>query len=130
MKRLTIVFWIFGALIFSSCVQETHLKTIHFKLDMTSVENPHQVGVKGDFGQQPWKETFPLSDNNHDGIFEGTWTNKTAKNHFQFKFVHQSDQFELTNQNNRVISFEYKPQTFTYEAVFNNPDAILQGENL
>jgi len=77
-------------LLLSSCVQETHLKTVTFKVDMSAIENASQVGVRGQFTDNPWTETFALTDENNDGIYEGTFSEKTAVNQVQFKFVHRN----------------------------------------
>ncbi len=108
-------------LITQSCVQETHTKTVTFKVDMSAIENPENVGIRGNFTDNPWNETAPLTDENDDGIFEGTFSQKTAVNQIQFKFVNQSSDYELKGSDNRVIEFEYQPETIVYEAVFNNP---------
>lgn len=105
-----------------SCVQETHLKTVTYKVDMNGFENVDKVGIRGAFTDNPWQETIYFTDDDNDGIFEGTITQKTAQNSVEFKFVNQDDQFELKDQGNRRINFEYKPETILYEAEFDNPD--------
>ena len=105
-----------------SCVQETHLKTVTFKVDMRSVENPAQVGIRGNFTDNSWNETLLMTDQDMDGIYELTIERKTAANDIEFKFVNQYDEFELQGQDNRSIVFEYKPETIAYEAVFNKPN--------
>lgn len=107
-----------------SCVQDTHTKTVTFKVDMTNIENPENVGIRGDFTSNPWNETFPLTDDNGDGFYEGTFSQKTAINQIQFKFVNNKSDYELRGFDNRVINFEYKPETITYKAVFNNSDKV------
>ena len=104
-----------------SCVQETHTKTVTFKVDMSAVENPQNVGIRGNFTDNSWSDTIPLTDDNNDGIYEGTLSQKTAVNGIQFKFVN-NDAFELDGKDNRSIVFEYKPETIVYEAIFNNPE--------
>ncbi|WP_422104135.1 hypothetical protein [Winogradskyella sp.] len=111
-----------------SCVQETHTKTVTFKVDMTGVEHPENVGIRGNFTSNPWNETASLTDDNGDGIYEGTFSQKTAINGIQFKFVNNNE-FELEGQDNRRIQFEYKPETIVYEAVFNNPKGQQQTIN-
>lgn len=102
----------------TSCVQEKHKKTIHFSLDMTQVEDVRNVGVRGT-NPLSWNETLPLTDKDQDGIYETSIEIFSADNGIEFKFVNQNDQFELPNQNNRVISFKYKPEDIIYEAIFN-----------
>ncbi|WP_299763928.1 hypothetical protein [uncultured Dokdonia sp.] len=105
-----------------SCVQEEHLKTVTFKVDMTAVKPISQVGVKGEFTNPPWKEILPLTDTNRDGIYELTVSQTTAVSNVEFKFVHNGI-YELLGKDNRKLHFEYKPETLVYEGVFNNPDA-------
>ena len=112
-------------LVSQSCVQETHTKTITFKVDMNSIENITNVGIRGNFTSNPWNETAPLADDNNDGIYEGTFSQKTAINSIEFKFVNNND-FELKGQDNRTISFEYQPETIIFEAVFDNPKGKQQ----
>nr|WP_321234114.1 hypothetical protein [uncultured Psychroserpens sp.] len=107
-------------IIYFSCVQERHLKTITFKLDMRDVENLGNVGIRGDFTSNPWNETVLLSDHNNDSIFEGTFSEKTAANQIQFKFVNQHMVYELQDSDNRIITFKYQPETLVYEAIFND----------
>ncbi len=130
MKSTTLKFISFTCFLLIGCVQKTHQKTLHFKVDMTFVENPLDVGVRGDFGQNPWKETMPLTDADGDGIYDGQLITKTAQNTMQFKFINHGDRFELSGKDNRVISFEYRPEIIVYEAVFNDPNAkIVDGRN-
>ena len=109
-------------IITQSCVQETHTKNVTFRVDMNAVENVSKVGVRGNFTDNPWNETAPLTDDNGDGIYEGTFSQKTAINQIQFKFVNNGSEFELEGSDNRTIEFEYKPENIIYEAVFNNPN--------
>lgn len=108
--------------LFTNCVQETHLKTVTFKVNMNGLENVDKVGIRGTFTDNPWQETIYFSDDDNDGIYKGTITQKTAQNSVEFKFVNQDDQFELKDKGNRRITFEYKPETILYEAAFDNPD--------
>lgn len=106
----------------TSCVQETHLKTVTFKVNMNGLETVDKIGVRGPFTDKPWQETIYFTDDDNDGIYQGTITQKTAQNSVEFKFVNQDDQFELKDQGNRRITFEYKPENILYEADFDNPD--------
>ncbi|WP_298516405.1 hypothetical protein [uncultured Kordia sp.] len=108
----------------TSCVQETYLKTVTVKLDMNGVSTTENVGVKGNFTNPSWKQVIPLTDDDHDGIFEATLSQKTAVNAIQFKFVNQG-QYELKDQPNRTLEFKYKPETITYEAIFDVPKATI-----
>ena len=114
-----------ACLVLSSCVQETHQKNITVAVDMTGVENVSNVGIRGNFTSPPWSETIPLEDTDGDGIYSGNFTRQAANDNISFKFVNQNDQFELQGQNNRSLQFEYKPETITYSAVFDNPEADI-----
>ena len=110
-------------LLLSACVQETHLKTVTFSLDMTELEIVENVGIRGNFTSNPWNETLPLSDKDGNGIFEATFSQKTAINQIQFKFTHRGE-YELKGEDNRVLSFVYEPETIIYKAIFNNKNDI------
>jgi hypothetical protein len=129
MKLTTPLRVAFIAIILNSCVQKTHLKTIQLKLDMTNVENPSDVGLRGEFGSNPWNETVYLADDDGDGIYEGSITKQTGQGSIEFKFVNHHEEFELQGQNNRFIIFKYHPETLIYEAVFNNTTANIISSN-
>ncbi|WP_431158059.1 hypothetical protein [Winogradskyella poriferorum] len=127
---MKIKFYIIALLILAtltSCVQEVHLKTVTFKVNMINTEQPINVGVKGDFTENRWNETIPLTDENNDGIYEVTVSQKTAINQIQFKFVN-NEEYELKEADNRVLEFEYKPETIIYETTFNNPESKITKE--
>ena len=119
MKTLQIIILLTLVSILSSCVQETHLKIIHFKVDMSNVENIFNPGIKGQFTNPSWQETITLTDKDGDSIYEATVKVQTAQNSIEFKFVN-NDTYELQNQNNRFIKLEYRPQTLNYLTVYNN----------
>lgn len=104
----------------SGCVQQTHTKKITFKVDMNAVQNVSNVGLRGQFTDPPWELTVAMTDENNDGIYEVTVSDKTAKSSVAFKFLNRHDQYELKDKENRVLNFEYKPETITYEAVFDD----------
>ncbi len=108
-----------------SCVQETYLKTVTLKVDMNGIEQPKNVGVRGNFTSNPWNETVLLTDDNKDGIYEGTFSQKTAFNQVQFKFVNNDSEYELKDLDNRIIKFKYQPETIIYETIFNNLEAKI-----
>ncbi len=105
-----------------SCVQDTHEKTIHFKVDMSNVPNANNVGVKGQFPGESWEDIYKLTDSDNDGIYEGSITYSTGQGWVSFKFVNELEVFELNCQNNRSISFKYEPETIVYEALFDDQE--------
>ena len=72
MKNNIYIIAMFCITTLTSCVQDVHLKTVTFKVDMSNIEQPIDVGVKGDFTENRWNETVALSDDNNDGIYEVT----------------------------------------------------------
>lgn len=124
MKKLIKLFVLAFAIIVSSCVQEEHLKTATISVDMNAVENFESVGIRGDFLPNKWRETVPMTDENNDGIYEITFTEKTAAYGIEFKFVKNNREFELQGKDNRELVFEYKPETIKYIAIFNNNETI------
>ncbi|RNC87192.1 MAG: hypothetical protein ED556_07160 [Winogradskyella sp.] len=108
----------------SSCVQETHLKTFHFKVDMSGIENINNPSVKGQFTTPSWEKAIPLTDADGDSIYEANVEIQAAQFGIHFKFVN-NDEYELQDQNNRFIKFEYEPENFTYEAIYNNSESKI-----
>ena len=112
------------AALLSSCVQDTHLKTFHFKVDMSGIENINNPSVKGQFTSPPWEKAIPLTDADGDSIYEAKAEVQAAQFGIQFKFVN-NDEYELEGQDNRFIKFEYEPENFTYEAIYNNKESKI-----
>ena len=108
------------ALLLASCVQKEHQKTVTVYLDMNGIENVGNVGIRGNFTDQSWRQTVPLTDEDGDGIYTTTLSQKTAIYGIEFKFVNQGSDYELKDQPNRELLFEYKPETIEYIAKFNN----------
>ncbi len=111
-------------LLLMSCVQETHVKSVTFKVDMNGIDNVGNVGIRGSFTSNQWNETVPLTDEDKKGIYEITISEKTAVNQIQFKFVNQNSDYELKGKDNRVLKFEYRPETISYIGVFDNHNEV------
>ncbi|RZN79423.1 MAG: hypothetical protein EVB11_12625 [Winogradskyella sp.] len=122
MRIIKLIISLFILVLFMNCVQDTKSKTITLTVDMNGIENVENVGVRGSNLPLSWKETIFLTDEDNDGIYQKTFSINTASYDLEFKFVKNSDFFELENQNNRSIVFEYKPETITYKATFNNQE--------
>lgn len=128
MKSTTILFSLLTLILVTSCVQETHLKTIHLKVNMKGTNTIISPGVRGQFTSPGWEKLIPLTDKDGDSIFETTIKVQAAQYGMSFKFVN-NDIYELEGQNNRLITFEYKPEIITYEAVFDKPKGIQTNNN-
>ncbi len=119
-KKIELLVVLLLSFYLSSCVQETHLKTVTFKVDMKEQNEVANVGLRGPFTDPPWGVTLPMEDQDGDGIYETTISKKTAQSSLGFKFVNQDSVFELEGKDNRFIQFEYRPQVLVYEGVFNS----------
>ncbi|NRB60372.1 MAG: hypothetical protein HRU50_10610 [Winogradskyella sp.] len=108
----------------TNCVQETHLKTINFKIDLSTVEVINNPSVKGEFTNPSWEKAITLTDSDNDGIYEGKVEVRSAQFGMQFKCFN-NDEFELQGSDNRFITFEYKPETIIYEATYNNREETI-----
>jgi len=124
MKFYKLIFPVSLLFLTLSCVQETHLKTIYLKVNMSNEASINNPVVMGQFTNPAWEKAIPLTDENNDGIYEAKVELKVAQFDVEFKFKN-NDMYELQNQNNRSITFEYEPETFIYEAVFNQSEAKI-----
>lgn len=120
MKRY-IKFIVMAAItLFASCVQKEHEKTVTFYVDTNGIENVESIAMRGDFLPNQWRENVPLTDENNDGIYEISFTRETAAYGIEFKFVKNGTEFELKDQDNREIVFEYQPEIIEYRTMFND----------
>lgn len=127
MKNYKSLLFLITFLFITSCVQETHLKIINFKVDMRGLDNITNPGVRGQFTSPAWKKFIPLTDKNNDSIYEAKVEFQAAQYDIKFKFVNNGE-YELQNQPNRSVKFKYEPENFTYKAVFNNPSTEVLNE--
>ena len=125
MKKL-IVLAVIVMVTFANCVQEEYEKTITFKVDTNGIEDIESLGIRGDFLPNQWRESVPLTDDDNDGIYEISFSEKTASYGINFKFVKNGFDYELKEQDNREIVFEYKPENITYITTFNNAKATIK----
>ena len=109
----------------SSCVQETHIKTVTFQVDMKSVDAFQTVGIRGDIQPLSWENTIELTDDDNDSIYNGTFEFDTASNQLNFKFVIDEQSFELEGKNNRYLPFEYIPENLTYSSMYDQENFKL-----
>lgn len=119
MKNYKSLLFLFTIFFITSCVQETHLKIINFKVDMRGLDNITNPGVRGQFTSPAWKKFIPLTDKNNDSIYEAKVEFQAAQYDIKFKFVN-IDEYELMDRPNRSIQFKYEPENFTYEATYDN----------
>ncbi len=106
---------IFSILIFHlSCVQEMRDITIHFIVDMRDIDKVNSIGVIGEYLPLTWDAPTVLTDQDNDGIYEGTITIKAAYHYAAFKFMLNETIIELEGKGNRVVRFpDAKEVTYT-----------------
>ncbi|MFK8059533.1 MAG: hypothetical protein AB8B78_05515 [Polaribacter sp.] len=109
---------------FSSCVQKEHQKKVTFYVDTNGIEDVKSIGIRGDFLPNKWRKTVLLTDENNDGIYEITFSEKTAAYGIEFKFVKNENEFELKGKDNREIVFKYEPETIVYTTKFNQEKVL------
>lgn len=102
MKYLILIITILSL---SSCVQEMRPITIHFAVDMAAIDNVSSVGVIGDYEPLSWDKAYSLTDDNKDGVYEGTITIQAAYNYAEFKFMLNDSLIELAGRGNRSVDF-------------------------
>ena len=100
------------------CVQETHQKMVYFRVDASSFPEAKSVGIRGNLSPLSWDATTALTDADGDGVFTGEVPFQTASDRLSFKFVMNDSVFELEGRDNRVLPFEYKPETLHYNTTF------------
>ena len=123
MKKIGILVFLLIAML--SCVQEEFEKEITFLVDTYGIENVKSIGIRGDFLPKRWNESVSLSDDNNDGVYELTLTERTAVYGIEFKFVKNGLNYELKEQENREIIFRYQPEKIIYKTTFNNTNVEL-----
>lgn len=124
MKKIITISLLFLG-VFASCVQKEHQKNVTFIVDTNGIDGIESLGVRGSFLPNQWRESYPLTDENNDGIYEVNFQEETAVNSISFKFVKNGFDYELKNEDNRKISFEYKPETLIYQTKFNDTTATI-----
>jgi adenine specific DNA methylase Mod len=91
----------------------------------TGVSN---VGIRGNISPLSWEESTVMTDDTNDGFYTTTVKLKTANSGLEFKFVTNDKVFELVDQDNRQLRFEYAPETISYRAVFDRAESSFSSK--
>ncbi len=103
-------------------------QTVTFRVDMNAVDVATQVGIRGSLPPLSWEKTYPLTDEDGDGIYTGSidFENRKASK-VEFKFVYGDLTWELDGQSNRFLMLDKLPEKEkTYE--FNIPTVFSEKE--
>ena len=118
MKTRIYLFSVLIALVLTSCVQETHPKTVTFKVNADSTLVFETIGIRGNMKPLSWDKTKLMSGPDENGYYTTVVNFDTASDQASFKFVINDSLFELNDKPNRRIRFEYKPETLEYSGTF------------
>ena len=92
---------------FSICGKNTPPITLTFQVDMNEVlakvQDKNTIGIRGNIPPLNWDETYYLTDENKDGIFDGAVTFENRNSPLEYKFVYGDVVWELTTESNRVL---------------------------
>lgn len=95
----------FMSLIFSLSAQQ-----VTFQLDIRAVDNPTQVGIRGGIAPLSWEKTYPLKDEDGDGIYSTTITFDTNEENIEYKYVYGDLNWELESMGNRSLNLNSIPE--------------------
>ena len=86
-----------------SCVQETREITVSFEVDMRNIDQISSVSIIGALPPLSWREHAPMTDEDHDGIYDGTFTFDIPYDAIDYKYVLNKQQIELEGKANRRV---------------------------
>ncbi len=106
-------------LVTSSCVQQTHKRTITFMLDVSGIQNIKSVGLRGWDIPLSWDTDYPMQEMVKDSLYKVTITGETGRICTEFKFT-VNGILELDGRDNRKVYFDTKNDTIKVSYVFDN----------
>lgn len=100
----------------SSCVQESHQRTVVFQLDVKGIKNIKTVGIRGN-NPLNWNSDYEMVKGK-DSMYSATISGETGYLFTNVKFTINGE-FELVDKPNRKVYFDTKKDTTFYKAIFN-----------
>lgn len=92
----------------NSYSQTTRIISIHFRVDLsTEIKNINSfssIGIRGNTAPLSWDKTYPLTDENKDGIWEATINFETVGPQLRIKYKYFHDTASWEQCEDRVIS--------------------------
>jgi putative oxidoreductase len=116
MKHYKLIFAFLYIAFTCSCVQESHLRTVVFQLDVKGIKNIKTVGLRGE-NPLNWNSDYEMVIGK-DSIYSATISGETGYLFTNVKFTINGE-FELVDKPNRKVYFDTKKDTTFYKAIFN-----------
>lgn len=104
-------------MVIQSCSSESY--RITFQLDMNMSATSEVVGIRGNVAPLSWDTTYPLTDEDGDGIYETDIVFKTDKKNLGYKYINGAE-LELSGSDNRILWFKKDSQSV--KQIFNEFD--------
>lgn len=117
MRNFILIAYTLLLLFATSCVQETHKRTVVYNLDVSGIKNIKKVGIRGWDAPLSWDTDYPLKEIVKDSLYQVTITGETGRLCCEVKFA-INDKLELDGKDNRKIYFKDKDKLI-YNAKFN-----------
>lgn len=98
-------------------------RVVEISVDMNNVKEVGGIGLSGNLEPLTWDNSYPLIDENGDGIYEAKIIFNTSDKYFKFKFINNGN-LELNGSDSRILWFSDEPLKKSY--VFNEYDYYSQ----
>lgn len=109
------IYILFITLITSYCNAQEY--EILFKVDASEEKSIKTLGLRGNTKPLSWKEGYPMTDEDGDGIYEATVKFKTSSKNLRYKFTIDK-RLELEGSDNRTLWFKKGEKTIA-EHIYN-----------
>ena len=117
MKKIIIVFCIFGLICMIGCVQKTTNQTVTFEVDVSGISDIKTVGIRIDNEAIGWEKDLEMKAVIKDSLYTITLTGKTGYLFTEIKY-NINGKSELEDLPNRKVIFD-KSGITQYKATFN-----------
>lgn len=105
-------------LLLSACVQKTKKQEVTFYVDAKEFTAVTSMSVRGQLSPLSWRKNYQLEDVDKDSVYSAKIIFDIPYDFVEFKFVKNTNDFELKDQPNRRVYFDKSGKT-EYRAIFN-----------
>lgn len=102
----------------SACVQKTKKQEVTFYVNAKDVTEITSMNIRGQLPPLSWRKNYELIDTNKDSIYTAKIVFDVPYDFVEFKFVKNTNDYELKDQSNRRVYFDKSGKT-EYKAIFN-----------